>query len=438
MNIEKKQIDDLNIELTMTIAKDDYAAAEKKKLNAHQRTAEFKGFRKGMVPMALIQHVYGEQALVDAVNDIISEQLNSFIKDNQLRVLGEPLSSKDQPEIEWKDGNDFTFKFDIATSPEVILDLTKEDKIPYYEIEATAQGKDEMKTNILRQYGSIQEGEAVKEDDYVVVDLEQEGKKVEGTYVTVRNLAPDFKTKFIGAKADAKFDIDVNKVFLDENDRAAVLKVKKEELAAINPDFTMTIVNVKTFVPAEMNQETFDKAFGKDKVKSEEEFDKEVAARLEANYKQESDYRFSKDAKDYLVKKAAIVLPEDFLKRWLFNVNKGKFTMEDIEKEFPQFLEDFRWQMVREALMTKYNLKVEDKDMHEAAEGYVSYQYAMYGMANVPEEQLHTAAHQVLADEKQARQIEEQVEGQKVIAAVREVVSLAKKKISVEKFRELK
>lgn len=112
--------------------------------------------------------------------------------------------------------------------------------------------------------------------------------------------------------------------------------------------------------------------------------------------------------------------------------------MEDIEKEFPQFLEDFRWQMVREALMTKFNLKVEDKDMHEAAEGYVAYQYAMYGMANVPEEQLHTAAHQVLADEKQAQQIQEQVEGQKVIASVREVISLAKKKISVEKFRELK
>jgi trigger factor len=200
----------------------------------------------------------------------------------------------------------------------------------------------------------------------------------------------------------------------------------------------MTVVNVKTFVPAEENQETFDKIFGKDKVKDAEGFDKEIAARLESNYKEESDYRFSKDAKDYLLKKADIALPEAFLKRWLFSINKGKFTMEDIEKEFDQFLADYRWQMVRDALMKKYALKVDDKDMHEAAEAYVAYQYAMYGMPNVPEDQLHAASHQVLADEKQARQIEEQVEGRKVIAAVREAVSLAKKKISVEKFRELK
>ncbi len=156
------------------------------------------------------------------------------------------------------------------------------------------------------------------------------------------------------------------------------------------------------------------------------------------NYKQEADYRFGKDLKKYLVEKAAVTLPEDFLKRWLVYINEGKFTAEQIEAEFPSFIEDFKWQTVRSSLMEKYGLKVEEKDLQEAAEAFAAYQYAMYGMGGVPQEMIREAAQRVLADERQRRQIEENVEDQKVITAVREVVTLANKKISVEKFRELK
>jgi len=438
MNIVKNQVDDLNLQITVNIAADDYAAAENKKLNEVRRRADFKGFRKGMVPMSLVQKVYGEQVLGESVNQVLSDAINNFIKENKLNVVGEPLPSEDQPELDWKSGNDFSFKFDIATTSDVKLELGKDDKVPYYVINVTKEAKKEMRDNMLRQVGSLQDGKKAGEDDFVIADLSNGEINVEGAYIAVRNVMGEAHAKFVGAKAGDIIDVDVNAAFENETDRASMLKVKKEELAGINPSFQATVKNVKTYVDAEENQETYDKLFGEDKVHNAEEFDAAVESRLAENYKQEADYRLNKDIRDYLVEKAGIALPEAFLKRWLYKVNEGKFSMEEIEKEFDSFLADFRWQMVRGYIMQKNGLKVDEKDIREAAEGFVAYQYAMYGLGNVPHEMIVEAAKNVLKDENQLRRLEESVEEQKVVAAVKEVVSLQNKKISVEKFRELK
>ena len=155
MDIKENRTDDLNIELTLTIAKDDYADRKKKRLNDYRRKADIKGFRRGMVPMSLVERIYGQSALVDSVNDAISESLNGYINEHKLHVMGEPLPSEDQPQVEWKDGNDFTFTFDIALTPEVKLELSKEDEILYYNITVKDEAKKEMKDNLLRQYGSL-------------------------------------------------------------------------------------------------------------------------------------------------------------------------------------------------------------------------------------------------------------------------------------------
>lgn len=438
MEITKKQIDDLNIELTLSIAKDDYADKKKKKLNDYRKKAEIKGFRKGMVPASLIEKMYGPSVLVDSVNDVISESLNNYINENSLRVVGEPLPSEDQPKTDWVDGNDFTFKFDIAMTPEVSFELSKEDEVLYYNITASEQAKSEMKANLLKQYGSLEDGEAAAEDDFIIVDFEQGETKVEGTYVALRNVAEGVIPSFVGLKPGDSIDVNVNDAFTNETDRASMLKVEKEELASLDPMFKMTVKTVKTFKPAELNQETFDKIFGEGAVKNEEEFDAKIAERLSAEYKQESDFRFSKDVKEYLVKKAGIALPEKFLKRWIFVANDGKFTMEEIEKEFDLFLEDFRWQMVRSFLMEKYSVKIEEADVLASAKALAAYQFAMYGLNNVPDEQLESYAKSILAQEKDGRRIYEQVEDQKTVDAVREQITLKNKKISVEKFRELK
>ena len=438
MNVIKNQVDDLNYQVTIEISKEDYAESERKKLNDIKRRADIKGFRKGMAPLSLIQRLYGDQVLYESVNSVVSDALNNFIRDEKIRIVGEPLSSEDQPELDWKSGNDFAFKFDIAQTPELNFEVSADDKIPYYDINVTEAAKKEMKKNMLQQLGSLQEAEATKEDDYIVADLDNGEIKAEGVYISLRNVADDLRNVFVARKAGETFQVNVNEAFLNETDRAAMLKVKKEELAGINPEFNVAVVNVKTFVPAKESQETYDKMFGEGVVKSAEEFEAKIVERIESNHRQEADYRFSKDARDYFLKKADIALPEAFLKRWLAYVNECKFTPEQIDADFDAFLADFRWQLVRGYIMQKFDLKVEEKDMQEAAESYAAYQYAMYGMGNVPQDILKNAAKSILADERQSRQIEEQVEDNKTMTAIREHVTLQHKKISEDKFRELK
>ncbi len=435
MKLEQNRIDDLNLELTLAVTAEDYADSRKKKLNDYRKKAEIKGFRKGMVPMSLVEKMYGQSALVDAVNDVVSEGLNNFIHENNLRVLGEPLPSEDQPEAEWVAGNDFTFKFDIAENPEVSFELSKDDEIVYYTITVTEAAKKEMKDNLLKQYGSLEEGKKAKEDDFIIVDFEQGETKVEGTYVALRNVAEVARKSFVGVKPGDVLDVNVNEAFENETDRASMLKVSKDELATLDPMFRMTVKNVKTFVNAPLTEETFEKIFG---VKTDEEFDAKIEERIRAEYAQEADFRFSKDAKTYLLEKAGVNVAEKFLKRWVFVVNEGKFTMEDIEKDWDLFIVDYKWQMVRNYLMNKYNVKIEEADLLASAKGFAAYQFAMYGMNNVPEEQLEAFAKNILSQEEQGRRILDQVENEKTFAAVREVVTLKKKKISVDKFRELK
>ena len=435
MKIEQNRVDELNLELTLSVGKEDYSENKKKRISEYRKKAEIRGFRKGMVPMSLVEKMYGQTALVDAVNDVISEGLNNFIKENNLRVLGEPLPSEEHITNEWNDGNDFTFKFDLALNPEVSFELSASDEIPYYTITVTEAAKKDLKETILKQYGSLEEGKKAKADDFIIVDFEQGDLKVEGTYVALRSISEAAKAQFVGVKAGDVLDVNVNEAFKNETDRAAMLKVKKEELAGLEPVFKMTVKNVKTFVNAPLTEETFEKAFG---VKTEAEFDAKIEERIRAEYAQEADFRLTKDAREFLVKKADVTVAEKFLKRWIYVINEGKFTMEDIEKEWDLFIADYKWQMVRSYLMNKYNVKIEEADLLASAKGFAAYQFAMYGMNNVPEEQLESFAKNILSQEEQGRRILDQVENEKTIAAVREVVTLKKKKISVDKFRELK
>ena len=435
MKIEQNRIDDLNLELTLAVTSEDYAENRKKKLNEYRKKAEIKGFRKGMVPMSLVEKMYGQSALVDSVNDVISAGLNNFIQENNLRVLGEPLPSEDQPETDWTVGNDFTFKFDIAQNPEISFELSSEDEVTYYTITVTEAAKKEMKNNLLKQYGSLEDGKKAKEDDFIIVDFEQGDMKVEGTYVAIRSVAEAARASFVGVKPGDVLDVNVNEAFENETDRSAMLKVSKDELANLDPMFKMTVQHVKTFVNASATEETFEKIFG---VKTEEEFDAKIEEKIRAEYSQEADFRFGKDAKDYLLAKADVQIAEKFLKRWVYVINEGKFSMEDIEKDWAYFIADYKWQMVRGYLMNKYNVKVEEADLLASAKGFAAYQFAMYGMNNVPEEQLEAFAKNILSQEEQGRRILDKVEDDKTFDAVREVVTLKKKKISVEKFRELK
>ena len=438
MNIVKNQSDALNYQVSIEIAAADYAEPLRKHLNEYQRKADIRGFRKGKAPMSMIKRFYGEQALYESVNSLLSQQLDQFIAEEKIRVVGEPLPSEDQPQLKWEEGADFTFKFDIAQTPEITFSVNKEDKIPYYDINVTADEKKATREQLLQQYGSLQEAAKAGKEDYVIVDIANESHKAEGVYVSIAHVAEAAQGAFIGRKAGDSFQLNVNEAFENETDRASMLKVDKAKLATLDPLFNFTVVNVKSFVAAEESQETYDKIFGEGVVTTPEQFEEKIVERVKASHEQDANYRFGADVRTYFLKKAAIELPEAFLKRWLIQANEGKFSAEEVEKQFAGFVEDFKWQPVRGHIMQLFDLKVTRDDIRAAAESFVAYQYAMYGMAGMPQNLIQSSAENMLQDENQYRRFEEQCEDNIAIARVREEVTLQTKKISKDKFAELK
>ena len=438
MKVEQIKIDELTYQLNVTIEKADAQEKKKKALNEYRRRADIKGFRKGMAPMSIIEKMHGVSALVESVNQIISDSINTHITENKLNVLGEPLPNNElQKEINWESDEAYEFVFDIALAPEVNFTLSNEDVIDYYTVKIADDSREEYKANMLKQFGKLETTEEVKEEDFIIADIEQGETKVEGTYITLKQIPnEENKKQFLGKKAGDSFEVNVNETFVNETDRAALLKVKKEELADLNPIFTVTIKEVKGFVPAELTQEIFDRIFGEGAVSSEEEFNAKVEERLAAENVQESDYRFMLDAREYLLNKTNIQLPEGFLKKWLFTINEGKFTMEEIEKDFGLFLKDFRWQMIRQFIVREQKIEIKREDVLNGAKRMAAYQFAMYGLNNVPEEQLNQYAESILANEKEGKRIYEKCEEDKVLAYVKSVVTIENKETTAAEMRE--
>ena len=437
MKVTKNQVDDLNMTVSIALDKNDWAELRKKKLNEYRRNADIRGFRRGMAPMSLIEKIHGGQALGEVVNKLVTDELNKFIEDNKLNILGEPLPSEKQSDNNWENPDSFVFDFDIAIAPEVKLTVSAEDKIPYYTVTTTAAAVKDYKHGLLKQFGQLESAEKAKEDDFIIADFVAGEQKVEGAYVALRSMSDEVKKGFVGLKKGATKKVDIVKSFPNEADRAAMFHVKKEELETLPVEWTMTVNDIKTFVDAPLTQATFDQIFGEGKCKDEAEFDAKVKERLQAEYAQESEYRFMIDAKEYLIDKAAIQLPDAFMKRWIKFANEDKFTMEQIEAEYDLFAKDFRWNMIRTKLMKDQKMKVTKEDVMAQAKQMAAYQFAMYGMQNVPEEPLTKYAEQLLGDRQQADRILEKVQDDLVLDYVRKTVTLDKKKISLEKMREL-
>ena len=433
MKVEQVKINDLTYQLNVNIEKAEAQEKKKKALNEYRKKVEIRGFRKGMAPMSLVEKMHGIQALVETVNQMISDAINTHITENKLNILGEPLPNEEkQKEIDWENAESYEFVFDIALAPKVEFTLSKDDKIVSYNVAVSEEAKKAYKSNMLKQFGKLENTESVKEEDFIIADLEQGENKVEGTYITLRQMAEEAKGQFIGKKAGESFEVNVHETFVNETDRAALLKVKKEELASVEPMWKVTIKEVKTFVEAEQTQEIYDRMFGEGVVTDEAVFEAKVAERIALEYKQESDFRFVLDAREYLLNKTNIELPEEFMKKWLFTINEGKFTMEDIEKDFALFCKDFRWQMISQYIMREQKMEITREEVLAAAKQIAKYQFAMYGLNDVPEEQLNHYAESILANEKEGRRIVEKTEQDKVIGYVKSVVTLEEKEISIE------
>lgn len=447
MNITNQKIDNLNSVVSIKIQPEDYQTKVENVLKDYRKKAKIDGFRPGMVPMGMVKKLYYKSALAEEINKLVSENLMNYIRDEKLRILGEPLPHIDeQKSIDFDKDSEFEFSFDLGLYEEFSLNLSDKDKISYYNIKVDDAALNEYKDNVLKRFGGFKPVDAAGNDELLKGNLVQvddkgaeqaDGIRAENISMSLDMMKDDkVKKLFKGKKAGESLVFNLRKAYPNDTEISSLLKIDKELAASITGDFRIDIAEVLEFAKHEINQELFDKVYGENVVKSEAEFDQKLRDDLAANYESESNYKFAIDAKEYLLKKAKVALPVDFLKRWILEANE-KMTPELLDKEFADYEKEFQWQLIKDQLIRENELKVSEEELLEYSVTMAKNQFYQYGLYNVPEEHIVQYAREQLAKKEEARRLYEQKFEDKIYSFMKETVKLDKKETTAEKFKKL-
>ncbi len=446
MNIVRKDIDPNNANIIISIEQADYQEQVDKTLRDYRKKANMPGFRPGMVPLSLIKKMYAKSVLAEEINKILSEQLYSYIQDNKLAVLGEPLPNEEQPEIDFENADTFEFIFDIGLAPEFEVELTKKDKIKYYQIKIDDTMIDNQVKSYTGRFGTYEQEDTVEEQDMLkglLVELENGEEKTDGIRVENAVLTPayikdeEIKAIFVGAKKEGELIFNPKKAYENEAELTSLLKISKEEVTDLNSDFKFTIQGITRYHEAAVDQNLFDKVFEEGTVKTEEEFREKIKENIAESLVQDSDYKFGLDAREALIKKYKdLTFPDAFLKRWLLHTNE-ELTEEKMEEDFPKLIEDLTWQLIRDKVAKTHNIDIDRKDVDAYAKLIAKSQFAQYGIPNADDQMIEPYVQEMLQNENQLKSIIERVTENKVVEVVKEAVKLDVKEIAVEDFNKM-
>lgn len=431
--------------LIVNIVKADYADKLTASLKKLKQKVQMPGFRKGMVPMSLVQKMYGTEVKADELQKLLADTVNNYINDEKLRVLGEPMLSEDNEAADVAVKDDFEFKFDLAFSPEINITLDGRTSVDYYDIDvddATVQGQIDA---FRRQNGKNVDADTFSEEDLVKGTLTENGPMAEPLKVEEATLMPRFfvsddqKALFKDAKKGQDVVFTPAKAYEGRaHELASLLKVDKEEAEKHNGEFTFHVDSISHFELGEVNEQLFNMIYPDGSVKTEEEFKARVKADVEAQYVQDSDYKFMLDLKDAALKKAGkIELAEDLLKKMVLQNAKTEDGRKQIEEHIGDYLNDLRWTLVRNELAKNLDVKVDDAAMLAASKRLIKIQMAQYGLFNLPEAQLEQFAQERLNDEKQRETIANSAFDTAIVEAAKKVVKLKNKSISIADFNKM-
>jgi trigger factor len=447
MNITKENIDDLNAVLKIKIEKNDYEDKVETVLKDYRKKATIKGFRPGMVPIGLIKKMYGKAVQLDEINKILTENIQKYITDEKLEILGDPLPKVDeQDKIDFDTQQDFTFSFELGLTPVFELKLSKKNKINQYNIIVDEKMRSQYLENYTRRYGELKKSEQIEEKDVVKGKIEAidengnvipEGLSIEETSLGIDIIKDEkIKKEFIGKNIHDTIDFDLKKAFPNDTEIAGILHKKKEEVADLGANYRFTVNEISRFYPAELGKELFDKIFGEGVINSEEEFMKKIEEEIVANLKRESDFKLMMDIKNMTMEKTDFQFPEEFLKKWLLRVNE-KSTAEQIEKEFDSFSKDLKWQLIRNKVARDNEVKISEEELQKEAENITRYQFQQYGLFYTTDEQIANYAKETLKRDEDAKRIADKILDEKVILLIKELVKLEDKSVTTEEFNKL-
>jgi len=448
MNITKENISKVNALLKVNVTKDDYTEKVETQIKDYKKKARVDGFRPGKIPEGLVRKMYGKAILVEEVNKIMSESLTKYLIDEKLNILGEPLPNREnQKPIDFDNDTDFEFVFDIALAPEIDVKLSKKDKITFYDIKVDGKILDSQIDNYLRRFGEFKDVEEATDmemltGNFVQVDennaIVDGGINTEHVKITIEYIKDkEVKDLFSAKKVGDKVIFDLRKAYPSDTEIASMLHIDKEKAKELTGNFEFTINQIQRFEKAEMNQDLFNKAFGDGVINSEKEFKEKLTAEIKENFVKESDYRFMFDAKENLVSKLNPELPAEFLKRWLLEINKGKFTSEQIEAEYPAFEEDLKWQLIKDQIIKTNEINVDEQEVLALAKEVTAAQFMQYGLNNLPDEHLENYAKEILKKDSERKKLFEKKLEDKVVAYIKDSVKLDVKEVSTEDFQKL-
>lgn len=447
MNVKFDKISAVAAELTVSIEKADYEARVEKALKDYRKKAALPGFRPGQAPLSILKKRFGNEITAEEVQKMLSEKLFGYIREEKIDMLGEPLASEKQQPIDFE-ADQLDFIFDIALAPAFDAKLTAKDKIPYYTIkveEGTVEGRIDGYRQRGGQYNKVEDWQTGDMTKGVLTEVTKTGRaKKDGVVKEDAVILPNYfkdedqKALFTGVKVNDIITINPSKAYAkSEVEISSLLGIEKEAAAKMTSDFTYQITEITRYTPAELNQELFDNVLGKDAVKNEKEFRAAIKAQVEQQYAEDAAFRFMIDVRQYLEKRIGKVEWPDELLHRIMKMNNPDKDEKYFEDNYAPSLKELEWHLIKEQLSDQLGIKVEHEDVLETAKMQTRMQFAQYGLGNAPEDLVAKYAQEMLNKKEQAERIVAQCVEQKIGAALKDVVKLTPKEITMDEFNKL-
>ncbi|MEM5540618.1 MULTISPECIES: trigger factor [unclassified Olleya] len=434
MNITRENIDALNAVVKVEIVKEDYNDKVEKILVDYRKTANIPGFRKGQVPMGMVKKQYGKAVLVDEVNKLLQDALNKYLTEEKLDVLGQPLP-KQQEEINWE-SDSFSFEFELGLAPEFNVDLKSKTAITHYNIVADDKMIDEQVERIQKQYGKITPETEVTKDSEITGTFKNEEKEIDNTVTITLDKFKGKATekKFIGAKVGDVITLKTKGLYEDDHELMNALKIQHDDAHGLDIEVTFTITEINRRELADLDQDLFDKLFGKDAVKSASELKAKIKEDAEKQFVQQSDQKLLNDVTEYLVDNTKFDLPAAFLTKWMQSAGEKEMDEATAKEEYEKSEKSLRYQLIEGKLMSDNDLKVDFEDVKTNAKNMIKMQMAQFGQLNPSEKELDDIAARVLGNQDEVRRISEQVVSQKLLDLYKEKANIKTKEMSYDAF----
>lgn len=442
MNITQERIDDLNALLKVQVSAADYQDKVDAVIQNYRKTANVPGFRKGKVPVGQIKKMYGKAILVEEVNKLIQEGIYNYITENKVEVLGNPLPTT--TEVDWDNATDFDFEFEMGLSPEFEVKMDKKSKFDYLKIEADEKMVDHYTADMSKRYGSMTNPEKSEKTDLIMgefTQLDAEGNVLAGGINHSSSVALDIvadkkaQKALTGVAQGDEVVLNITSKF--SGDVAHMLNISKEVAEDLNSDFRFTVKSINRMTPAEMNQELFDKVFGKDAVKNEKEFKAKIKEEVEKSFVGESDNKLKNDVILHLIEKVKLELPDTFLKKWLVQTNENGLTAEQVEAEYEQYSKSLKWQLIENKIIKDNELEVKHEDVIAHTKALIVQNFAQYGQPAPEDKKLDEIAAQVLTNEEERKKVYNQLYDEKTLALYKEKFKLTDKTVTYDEFVKL-